>query len=383
MTQRGATDRPDPDGSGGEPRIGVLQVVLAFNAGGGERAAIEITKRLSHRFRMMACCLDEPGTWAGEVTRLGVNLVSLGRRPGFHPSLAWRIRRLARRHRIDVLHCHQYSSFVYGALAALPDRRLRVIVTEQGRLTDAPPSPKRRAVNRLLARVPSRVFAVSQDLRMHLIGEGFQPDRVEVLHNSVEIGPEVSCADRYAARAALGISPEIHVIGTVARLDPVKDIGSLIRAVARVRQCRDAVLVIVGDGPERQSLEATAHQLQLGQRVHFTGHRDDARRVLAAFDTYVNCSVTEGTSLTIMEAMAAGLPVVATNVGGTPEIVLGGETGVLVTPRDSAALADALIRMAEQPQQARRLGAAGRRRAEETFSIDGMVERYARAYVAG
>ena len=365
-----------------EARIGVLHVVLTYTPGGGERAAIDIATRLASRFRIVACCLDAPGPWAHQLTERGIDVIPLNRRPGFHPALGWRIARLAKAQDVRVLHCHQYSPYVYGSLAALSRPGLRVVVTEQGRLSDSPPSRRRRLANSVLGRIPSRVFAVSSELRVHLIREGFPADRVEVLYNSIDVGPGVSVDERLRTRAALGIPGACHVVGSVARLDPVKDLGTLIRAFALFRRSvPDAILVLVGDGPERGLLERVAAQEGVADTVRFMGSRDDARRILGAFDQYVNCSVTEGTSLTIMEAMAASLPVVATNVGGTPEIVLDGSTGVLVPRQDPQALAGAILGLATKPSRARELGAAGRRRVEEQFSVDRMVDRYAEAYV--
>jgi glycosyltransferase involved in cell wall biosynthesis len=364
-------------------QLGVLHVVISYCPGGGERAAIEIATRLCSRFRTVACCLDEPGLWASQLTDRGIDVLALERRPGFHPSLGRRIAEIATERDIQVLHCHQYSPYVYGAIAALLKPGLRVIVTEQGRLSDAPPSRKRRVANAVLGRIPHRVFAVSSDLRLHLIQEGFAPGRVEVLHNSIEPGPLVTPADRASARAALDVPSETYTVGTVARLDPVKDLGTLVRAFAILRRFDPrAFLVIIGDGPERSTLNAIVDEVGVQNFVRFTGHRDDARGLLPAFDVYVNCSITEGTSLTIMEAMAASLPVVATDVGGTPEIVAVGETGQLVPARSAEALAGALRDLASRPERAHAFAAAGRRRVEERFSIDRMVERYAQAYRA-
>jgi glycosyltransferase involved in cell wall biosynthesis len=161
----------------------------------------------------------------------------------------------------------------------------------------------------------------------------------------------------------------------------VKDLGTLTAAVAVLRRQRpDVRLVVVGDGPERDALEACARELGLGESVRFAGIRRDARRLLAGFDIYANTSIHEGVSLTILEAMAAGLPVVATAAGGNPEVVVDGETGLVVPVRAAEAVTGALARLAADPALARRLGTAGRRRLEERFSIDRMVAEYVQVY---
>src|SRR5262249_45998753 len=157
--------------------------------------------RLVGRVPTAVCCLDEAGSWASELTTLGVEVTALSRQPGFHPSLGRRLADVARRHRATALHCHQYTSLVYGQVAALVDRRLRVVFTEQGRLSDAPPSRKRRVINQVLGRFPARIFAVSEDLRQHMIAEGFPSDRVGVIYNAIEPGPPPGPADAADARA--------------------------------------------------------------------------------------------------------------------------------------------------------------------------------------
>ncbi len=296
---------------------------------------------------MSVCCLDQPGAWAPQLERQGTIVRALGRRPGFRPALGRAIAQLAADQRIDVIHAHHYSPFVYGALARLWAPRVALVFTEHGRLSDAPPSSKRRIANQLLARVPHRVFGVSEDVKAHLVGEGFHARSVGVIYNGVEPGLPAQSADRLRIRRQWGLEDDEFVVGTVARLDTVKDLGTCISAIAAVSL--PTRLLVVGDGPERSSLEALAAELHIRDRVLFLGHRDDAREVLAGCDAYVNSSISEGVSLTILEAMAAGLPVVATRVGGTPEVVTP-ETGVLVPARDPGALARALDRLRQQPR---------------------------------
>jgi len=361
--------------------ITVMQLALTLSPGGTERLVIEISKRIASHTNVLVCCLDEPGAWAKEVEELGIKVMSLHRRPGFHPSLGWRIAKLATSHGVDVLHCHQYSPFVYGQIALLHRSGLRMVFTEHGRLSDAPPSWKRKLANVWLGRRPAAVYAVSADLRRHMIAEGFPADRVQIIYNGIEIGTPVSDVDRRFARESLEIAQDRYLVGTVARLDLAKDLGTLIEAFMRFRRNRpDAELVIVGDGPDRAALAEAARRVGVAESVHFLGQRPDVRHLLPALDLYANSSITEGVSLTILEAMAASLPVVATRVGGTPEVVIAGETGLLVPARDAQALAEAMVELAGIPQRARLLGDAGRRRVEARFTLDRMVEQYLSVY---
>jgi glycosyltransferase involved in cell wall biosynthesis len=367
--------------SGEHPAVNVLHVVLSLNPGGAERSVIDIIKRVVRRVPCAVCCLDVAGAWAPELTELGVEVSVLGRPPGFHPSLGLRLAAVADRHRANVLHCHQYTPFVYGQLAALARRRLRVVFTEQGRLSDAPPSPKRRIVNQLLGRLPGLTFAVSENLRQHMIAEGFPPHRVKVIYNAIEPGAVPTAEARAAVRRELGVAEDTVLVGTAARLDPVKDLPTLVEAVSLVRQAgRRAELLIIGDGPERPRIEEAIARTGLDRAAHCVGYRSDVRRLLASVDIYVNCSVSEGISLTILEAMASALPVVATRVGGNPEVVHESVTGLLVPARDPTGLSDALGALSGSEAHRHALGMAGRTRVETLFAVAQMADAYLRAY---
>lgn len=359
-----------------------MQVVLTLDAGGTERLVVEICRLLQTRFAMSVCTLDQPGAWAGGLQQSGVDVVALLRRPGFQPTLGYQIARLARAKGASIIHCHHYSPFVYGRIATLLNPGLRLVFTEHGRLSDGPPSAKRRLVNPVLGRLPGSLIAVSHALRQSMIEEGFPSARLGVVHNGIDAGAPPSASARRCARAKLGFTDGTLVVGTIARLNPVKDLGTLISGFAAVRAIRpDAALVIVGDGEERSRLDETARALGVSGTVHLLGHRDDARDLLPAFDIFANSSTSEGISLTILEAMAAGLPVVATRVGGTPEVVDDQVDGLLVPSRDPRAIGDAICALAVDPVRRHSLGAAGRLAVSERFTIDRMVEHYAQLYL--
>jgi glycosyltransferase involved in cell wall biosynthesis len=248
-------------------------------------------------------------------------------------------------------------------------------------LSDHGPSAKRRLVNPLLSRLRARVCAVSADLKQHMVNEGFPARRIDVLYNGIDPGPRPAGADRRAAREALGIPADAFVIGTAGRLDPVKNLKIFLDAHAILAAKHpDVRAVIIGDGSERAILKDKAANLGTSTSVVFTGYRDDVRALMPAFDVYLNCSLYEGVSLTILEAMAAGVPVVATPVGGNPEVVVDQETGLLVTGR-ARSLADAVGSLLHDPRRRRLMGDAARWRVIRHFSIARMVDDYARAYL--
>jgi L-malate glycosyltransferase len=358
-----------------------MQLVLSLNPGGTERLVIEICKRLIDRVDSVVCCLDERGEWAAELEAIDIPVIALRRQPGFQPALSRDIARLIKAHRIDVIHCHHYSPYVYGLLASLPTHT-HIVFTEHGRLSNHGPSHKRRLVNPLLSLLGGQVCAVSADLKRHMVAEGFPARRVQVVYNGIDPARRATASEQRAARALLGVPQDAFVIGTVGRLDPVKNLPVLLQAHAvLLESCPTARLVIIGDGPERRPLESAAAELGIAHAVTFAGYRADVRALMAGFDVYANTSEYEGVSLTILEAMAAGLPVIATPAGGNPEVVIDQETGCLVAGRPRS-IADAVARLAGDPRRRRVLGDAGRWRVMRHFSMARMVADYASLYLA-
>ena len=355
-------------------------MVLSLSPGGTERLVIELCRRLAAEVDTVVACLDEPGEWAGEVTKLNIPVISLERKPGFHPSLSVRLGEVIKAHRINVIHCHHYSPFVYGLLAAVMHPSVRLVFTEHGRLHGVGISSKRRLVNPVLARWPSTICAVSAALKQDMVAEGFPERSIQVVYNGIDLGHRPQPAERAAMRVSLGLNKDDFAIGTVGRLDPVKNLGALLDALTILKvRYPSAKVVIVGDGSERQALEERASTLGLSGAMVFAGYRGDVRAVMAAFDVYVNCSTYEGVSLTILEAMASALPVVASAVGGNPEVVIDHETGLLVRPQ-AQAIATAVGALIESPARRQTMGDAARWRVKRHFTIERMVDDYAAAY---
>jgi glycosyltransferase involved in cell wall biosynthesis len=243
-----------------------------------------------------------------------------------------------------------------------------------------------RPRNLLLQRIVwgrlDRILSVSTRLTERLVGTvGFPPERIETIRNGVDAN-RFTPSRRAAARSAFGFGPAELVVGTVGRLEPVKHQHSFVCALAALhRQGLRFTAVIAGDGPLRDSLAEYTQRLGLGETVRFLGKRSDVEDVLASFDIFVSSSRSEGLSNTILEAMATGLPVVATDVGGTDELVQHGTTGLLVRANDSETLASAIRSLALDDEQRQIMGRAGRRRVESEFDLAGMIRRYEELYL--
>jgi glycosyltransferase involved in cell wall biosynthesis len=276
--------------------------------------------------------------------------------------------RLVRRLRPDVLHAHLYATAV-AASGATTGTGIPLVVTEQ---TEAPWRDVRaRVASRFAYRRARVIIAVSNPIRDLLVTEyGVPAARVEVIRNAVRPMPSYD-GDRGTGRT----------VGTVARLHPEKGIECLLDAVPQIAAgVPDVRFVLVGEGPLRDELEAQARRLGVVDRVDFMGGREDARRLISGFDVLALPSLSEGTPLTIVEAMLAGVPVVASAVGGIPEQIEDRQTGLLVRPADVDALAGAVTQALTDATLRTRVTRAARARAEAEFSHHDMIERIAAVY---
>ena len=291
--------------------------------------------------------------------------------------LRW-IARLLRQQDIAVLHTHMMGANLHGAIAARLAGRV-CVCTVHGRTYDLE-TRRRLMVHRVIAVLAGALVVVSEDLKQELTRAGIAEKRIQVIENGIPIA-SISKEEALRTRQELGLEPSQPVAVALAYLRPVKGHSFLLEAFARVCSALpSARLLIIGEGPLRAPLQAQAELLGIQSAVRFLGHRSDAQRFLAAGDLLVNSSISEGTPLSVMEAMALGLPVVATNVGGVPKLVLDGETGLLVPPAEAEALAAALLELMRDAEKRRALGEAGRRRALEQFSIQPAAAKYQALY---
>jgi glycosyltransferase involved in cell wall biosynthesis len=361
----------------------LMQLVISLEIGGTERLVADLARRLRVEADITLCCLDRLGVWGEELQREGIPVHCLRRSPGVDLRTVWRLGRLLRRHRIDILHCHQYSALFYGALASLLSPSTKVLFTEHGRAYPDIVSRKRALGNLALARLADGITSVSHAVRQALVDfERLPARRIQVVYNGVE--PQLYTAPLETAafqRVALGIAPEELAIGTVGRLDPVKDHLTLIEAFAIVRQHLPQVkLFIVGDGEMRVQLECAIRTHHLTHAVSILGFRADVPSLLAAFDVFALSSRNEGMPVTILEAMAAGLPVVATAVGDNPSIVEDGMTGRLCPCGEPGQFAHTLIELLRDESARRRMGIAGRERVLQHFTSERMLKQYRSIY---
>lgn len=362
-------------------RIGF--VLHSMGVAGAEVLVAEILERGGDALAPTILCLDEVGELGHRLRSRGVDVLALGRRPGLDLHLAGALARTARERDLELLHAHQYTPFFYSAIARMRRRaEFKLILTEHGRHYPDRVSRRRRWANRwLLDRLADAITGCSDFSRRGLAEvDGFAAERIELIPNGVDIA-RYSTGERSELRRELRLDAERTLVACVARFHPVKDHETLLRAFARVTAERDDVdLLLAGDGPLRGRLQELATDLGISARVFFLGIRDDVPKLLRAIDIFCMTSLSEAASLTILEAMAAGAALVVTAVGGNPELVRDGRDGLLVARGDTAGAADAILRLAADPEERSRLGASAQRRVDSGFRLDQTVDSYLELY---
>lgn len=359
----------------------VVHVVHSLAVGGLENGVINLVNHVGGGLRHVIVCLTEEGAMRPRLAP-EIAVFTLGKRPGQDPGAFLRLVSLLRRLQPSIVHSRNWAAF-----DAVPAARLagvsRVVHGEHGRDIADPEgrNTRRNWIRRRFAPLVSHFVAVSRDLERWLREEVRVPAaKVSTIHNGVDLS-RFSPSDRREARKALGLPADVPMICAVGRLDPVKDQVGLVRAFAGLLPAHpEAVLLIAGEGPCRDDLTRVIAELTLAGHARLLGECRDVPRVLAATDLFALPSIAEGMSNTLLEAMAAGLPVVATWVGGNSELVEDGVTGRLVPSRNPIALRDAMAAYLDDPHLRALHGKASRERAAQCFSLDQMCEEYLSLY---
>jgi sugar transferase (PEP-CTERM/EpsH1 system associated) len=358
----------------------VVHVVLSLDVGGLERNVVnQVREGQKLGQTVSVVCLERAGTLAGQVLALGAKVISLEKRAGLRPGIILGMRRALWALRPDVVHTHQLATLLYGGIAA---RTLGVPVvfhTEHGRERYAT-RRKTRLLGRLAGHFADRFYCLTRDMASAVRAAGVAEGRVCLIQNGIDISrfTEAVC-DRAALRQSLSIPPDAPVIGTVGRLSEIKRQDVLICAFARARDTfPDAHLVIVGDGPLLGDLRSMADGIGIGEAVHFVGYQPHSAPYLRAMDVFTLTSRSEGMPQAVLEACVMGLPVVASRVGGLPEVISDGVTGILFEPDDDQGIANALCDLLGDPRKRRDLGVAAKARVQANFSVARMAGEYHR-----
>lgn len=341
---------------------------------------LSLADAVDHAVYRPVFCLLQPGWLADEARARNYPTYVLPLERTVDVPWTRRALSLLKNERVDLIHAHEFAMNTYGALlSALTD--IPCVTTIHGKNYSSD-RWHRRAAYRLVAR-RTRMIAVSDDIKNFLAtAVGVSVRRITTIPNGIHI-------DRYAAtdaakarfRTELGLSPRQPVVGAIGRLEPVKGHTHLLAAAQLVcTRYPDAVFVLAGQGPLRDSLEQQADALGIGRNVRFLGYRDDVATVLAGLDIFVLPSLSEGLPLSLLEAMAAGKPVVASNVGGIPEVIRDGDNGFLAQPATPVDFADCILTLLADPSRARLLAGNARELVSARFGMAAMVGAYENLY---
>jgi sugar transferase (PEP-CTERM/EpsH1 system associated) len=351
----------------------IAHVVTGLQIGGLERVAANLVRGFAGN-RLLMVCLETGGPLAEEVENVGAKVIVLGKSPGMCWQTIRRMAKLFRQEKVAIVHTHNPPPHFHGVLAARLAGVPVCVHTKHGR--NYPHLKRRVWLNRALSWFTDAIVPVSDNAgAVAREIEKVNPRKVRRIWNGVD-------TDLYQP-AVSGQRPAVRprTIGTVARLSPEKDQPTMLQAFRQVvDQLPAARLVVIGDGPCLPALRDMTAKLNLSGHVEFLGARNDVAALLPGFTVFTLSSVTEGISMTVLEAMACGVPIVATDVGGNREIVQPPACGLIVPARDPQALAAAYLELLRDPAQCARMGAAGRQRVLEHFSLVSMVRQYRALY---
>jgi len=360
----------------------ILHLITQLPTGGAEHLLASIVRHLdADRYESVVCCIQERGALAAMIEAGGVPVICLDRRgKRFSIGTVLALARLMREQRIDLVHCHLYHANLYGRLAA---RLAGIPAIATVHNTYVRRKWHRSLLNRWLGRGRGLVIAVSAEARSDVIEhDRLGPGRVLLLPNGIDLSRVDTPLSQAAAKQRLGYATDDFLIGCIGRLEEQKGHANIIRALGLMLQTapedlqRRLRLLIVGGGRLRGELERVA----AAAGVRFAGSRSDVAEILRSLDLYVMPSLWEGLSLAMLEAMAAGLPVIISDVGGAAEVLGDGEFGIRVPPGDVAALARAVMALVQDEAERRRLGAAAQRRVREHYDLRERVARLEAVY---
>lgn len=368
-------------------RPSVLHLINSFEIGGTERQAVELLKRIDpERFNVRLAAIRNRGPLYSEIAYRFPEVPEFPLTSFYNANAARqlsRLRSLILRERVRILHAHDFYAGVIGAVAARLSRIKIIACQRHLKLSD------RRVHDwgtRLINRLADRIVVNSDAIRDYIVASGAASiSKITVIRNGLRSPENLSDANlteqSKSLRRELGLNAEAKLIGCVANLLPVKGHRYLIKAASRVAQAdSNAHFILIGEGPLRAEIEQQAAQLRITARVHLLGHRDDAATLVSSFDLAVLASLREGLPNAVMEAMACAVPVVATSVGGTTELITDYETGYLVAPADAETLSERILWALRHEKESREVARRGQQKIIENFGMSRMVDSVEQVY---
>lgn len=364
-------------------KLSVLQFLTLFGIGGTERQVLNLVHGLdTERYRVEVACLKRWGAMLPEMEATGVPITEYKTTSLYNHVAVWNqmkfLRHLQKR-KVEIVHTYGFYSNVF----ALAPARLAgaAAVLASIRDTGEHQTPMQKRIEKLFCRMADCIVTNAEAVRKRLTDEGYDAEKIVVIHNGIELARYARKPAELGLHRELGVSSHTPLVAVFARLNELKGIQYFLRAVAGlIERFGNVRFLIVGDGASRPELEKYSAQLGLTRHVVFLGFRLDVPTLLSEIAVSVLPTLSEGLSNSLLEAMAASVPVVATRVGGNPEVVEGGVTGLLVPPRDAEALGQAIGQFLEQPSLGTKFGLAGRERVSKQFALEQMTQATERLY---
>jgi len=362
----------------------VLHVTFDMRIGGTEQVIKNLIAATdTTQFEVSILCIEEPiGPFGELLVNSGIKIDSFQRKNGFDRALIKEIRQYIKLHKINVIHCHQYTPWVYGVFASL-FLNVKVVFTEHGRFYPDSGSWKRRLINPLLSLFTSHITAISEATKQALVEfEYLNAKKINVVYNGLSPQePQVELVSSLCEQ--YNIKQDTVVFGTVARLDPIKNQTLLINAFHQVLvkepNCK---LFIVGDGEERKKLERLVTELKINESIIFTGYITEPVNYMALMDVFLLPSLSEGTSMTLLEAMSLGKPCVVTNAGGNSEVIQNNHNGFVTPNRELQPFADSMLELARDKELRNSFGKNSYQRFKGVFTNQAMSKTYMGIYNA-
>ena len=357
-------------------RPAILHVVISFSIGGLEKFVLDFIEITKDQYVHSVVCLENIGELA--LNNDNSNFFCLNIEEGLKFNAIFQICRLIKDNRIDILHTHNEKAQFYGSIAGFLSK-IPVVHTKHGKNET---NIKSRIRNNLISRFCSKIVAVSEDSAMQCIKEELiNKCKVKTILNGINTDYFSPRKTSLAIKNLLDIKGENVVFGIVARLAVVKDHATLLLACQILKKLGNKFqLLVIGDGPLMSDLVSMVKSLELDSHVLFLGTRHDIQDILNILDIYVLSSISEGISLTLLEAMSCCLPVVATDVGGNPEVVIDGATGFIVPPKHPSLLAEKLLVLMKDSKLRKKMGNLGRERVVSHFSLSETANGYKKLY---
>jgi len=348
----------------------ILHLVLSLNVGGLEKFAIALSSNYSDNIVPVIACLDEVGG-LGE-NEQNIKILALTNKSTSKVFKVIKVLQFLKNNKFDLIHTHNLAAHFYGAVASLV-LGIPLVHTKHG--TDYPKDFRKILIERFAFKFSKMIVGVSDDVKEQYIKQtGCSKQKITSILNGVDL----ACFNKIQQVAKSTSSVNI---GIVARLSLEKDHRTLLKSFAiALNNNPDLRLTIVGDGPEMNNLQKLACNLSIANNVHFLGNRFDIPDVLSNLDIFVLSSQTEGISISLLEAMASGLPCIATDVGGNPEVIINNITGFIVRQENDQELANKILELASDPLLRFRMGSAGRTRVIEHFSVKETAKSYEHLY---